>query len=402
MKALKHLNKYLFKYKYRLLLGIIFIIISNVFGLYPAQIIREAFDTADAELSGKPLEETSFLTSYFVGLSFTKIILLFGVVVLGLALMKGLFTFFTRQTIIIMSRLIEFDLKNEIYNHYQQLDATFYKENNTGDIMNRISDDVSKVRMYLGPGIMYTINLVVLFILVVPVMFSINVKLTIYSLVPLPLLSIIIYMVSDLINKQSEKVQAKLSDITTISQETYSGIRILKSYVKENYFTEKLNTENEAYRNHSMNLVKTNSFFFPVMMLLIGLSTIFTIYIGGVEYVAGNITKGNILEFVIYINMLTWPVTAIGWVTSIVQRAAASQTRINEFLSTQPKIVNPTNETLQIDGNIGFENVSFTYPESGINALKYISFDIKQGETLAIVGRTGSGKSSIVNLLLRN
>jgi len=402
MKALKHLNKYLFKYKYRLLLGGIFIVISNIFGLYPAQIIREAFDVADVQLSGETIANPSFLATYFQGLSFTNVILLFSAIVIGLALMKGLFTFLMRQTIIIMSRLIEFELKNEIYNHYQQLDATFYKENNTGDVMNRISEDVSKVRMYIGPGIMYTINLVTLFALIIPVMFSINVKLTIYSLTPLPILSIIIYLVSSRINKQSERVQAKLSDITTISQETYSGIRILKSYAKENYFIFKLNKENEAYRNHSMNLVKTNAFFFPVMMLLIGLSTIFTIYIGGNEYIAGNITKGNILEFVIYINMLTWPVTAIGWVTSIVQRAAASQTRINEFLSVKPKIVNPTNDSLNIEGAISFKDVSFTYPESGITALKNISFEIKKGETLAIVGRTGSGKSSIVNLLLRN
>jgi len=401
MKALKHLNKYLFKYKYRLLLGILFITISNIFALYPAQIIKEAFDIADAQLNGTTLKTPSFLSSYFEGLSFSQIMLLFAAVVLGLALMRGVFTFFNRQTIIIMSRLVEFDLKNEIYNHYQQLDATFYKENSTGDIMNRISEDVSKVRMYIGPGIMYSVNLIVLFALVVPVMLSINVKLTIYSLTPLPLLSVIIYIVSNLINKQSEKVQAKLSDITTISQETYSGIRILKSFVKEDYFTKKIKAENEAYLNHSMNLVKTNAFFFPIMMLLIGLSTIFTIYIGGNEYIAGNITKGNILQFIIYINMLTWPVTAIGWVTSIIQRAAASQTRINEFLATQPQIVNPNNKDITINGNISFKNVSFTYPESGIKALKNISFEIEQGKTFAIVGRTGSGKSSILNLLLR-
>lgn len=402
MNSLKHLNKYLFKYKFRLILGFIFVAISNVFGLYPAQIIREAFDLVDTQLSGKPITTDTYLTHLFEGLSFAKVILLFGLVVLILAILKGLFTFFMRQTIIIMSRLIEFDLKNEIFNHYQKLDVTFYKQNNTGDIMNRISEDVSKVRMYLGPGIMYTMNLIILFALVVPVMFSINVKLTIYSLIPLPILSIVIYMVSNLINKQSEKVQAKLSDITTLSQETYSGIRILKSYVKEKFFYSKMAKENEDYRVRSMNLVKTNAFFFPVMMLLIGLSTIFTIYIGGNEYIAGNITKGNILEFVIYINMLTWPVTAIGWVTSIIQRAAASQTRINEFLSTKPVISNPTDDNLEIEGNIVFKNVSFTYPESGIEALKNISFEIKKGETLAIIGRTGSGKSSTINLLLRN
>ncbi|MGE0562621.1 MAG: ABC transporter ATP-binding protein [Flavobacteriales bacterium] len=401
MKSLKHLNKYLFQYKYRLLLGTVFIVLSNIFALYPAQIIRETFNLVEAKLSGKAIASTSFIGDYFHTLTFGKAILAFGIVVFALAIIKGVFMFFTRQTIIIMSRLIEFDLKNEIFNHFQLLDTSFYKENNTGDIMNRISEDVSKVRMYLGPGIMYTINLVTLFALVIPVMFSINVKLTLYSLTPLPILSFIIYYVSSRINKQSEKVQAKLSDITTLSQETYSGIRIIKSFVKEKLFINKLYNDNEDYLNHSMNLVKTNAVFFPVMMLLIGLSTIFTVFIGGIEYINGNVTLGNILEFVFYINMLTWPVTAIGWVTSIVQRAAASQTRINEFLDTKPKIKNPTNKHFDYSGNIVFKNVSFTYPESGINALKDISFEVKQGETLAIVGRTGSGKSSIINLILR-
>tara|TARA_B100000809_G_scaffold9521_1_gene9031 strand:+ start:20875 stop:22680 length:1806 start_codon:yes stop_codon:yes gene_type:complete len=402
MRSLKHLNKYLLKYKFRLLLGFVFILISNVFGVFPPHIIKEAFNLADSQLTGSIYVTESYLSSIFEGLSFTKIILLFGVIVLILALIKGIFVFFMRQTIIIMSRLIEYDLKNEIYEHYQKLDATFYKENNTGDIMNRISDDVSKVRMYLGPSIMYTINLIILFALVVPIMFSINVRLSLYSLIPLPILSIIIYLVSNRINKQSEKVQSKLSDITTLSQETYSGIRIIKTYVKEKFFSSKLNAENEAYKAYSMNLVKTNAFFFPIMMLLIGLSTILTIYIGGQEYIAGNLKeKGTILQFVIYVNMLTWPVTAIGWVTSIVQRAAASQTRINEFLSTQPKVKNPTSDQLNLEGDIVFKNVSFTYPESGITALKNISFEINQGKTLAIIGKTGSGKSSIINLLLR-
>ncbi|TXB67021.1 ABC transporter ATP-binding protein [Vicingus serpentipes] len=402
MKALKHLNKYLFKYKFRLLLGVLFVIISNIFALYPAQIIRETFNLVESKLSGTKIDSTSYLGDLFQNLSFGKAVLAFGTIVFGLAIAKGIFTFFMRQTIIIMSRLIEFDLKNEIFNHFQHLDTSFYKENNTGDIMNRISDDVTKVRMYVGPGIMYTVNLVCLFAMVIPVMFSINVKLTLYSLTPLPILSIIIYYVSNRINKQSERVQSKLSDITTLSQETYSGIRMLKSYVKENYFISKLFKENEQYRSNSMNLVRTNAVFFPVMMLLIGLSTIFTIYVGGMEYIAGNITIGNILEFVFYINMLTWPVTAIGWVTSIVQRAAASQTRINEFLSTPTKIKNPTTETFDLKGNIKFKDVSFTYPESGITAIKNVSFEIKSGETFAIVGKTGSGKSSIINLILRN
>ncbi len=402
MKSLKHLNKYLLKYKFRLLLGFLFICISNIFGVFPPYIIKEAFNLADAQLNDSNYVTESFLSSLFEGLGFIEVILLFGVIVLLLAVVKGLFVFFMRQTIIIMSRLIEYDLKNEIYQHYQRLDTTFYKENNTGDIMNRISDDVSKVRMYLGPSIMYTINLVILFALVIPIMFSINVRLSLYSLIPLPILSIIIYKVSNRINKQSEKVQSKLSDITTLSQETYSGIRILKTYVKENFFSSKLNSENEAYRTRSMNLVKTNAFFYPIMMLLIGLSTILTIYIGGQEYIAGNLEeKGTILQFIIYVNMLTWPVTAIGWVTSLIQRAAASQTRINEFLSTEPKVKNTSNENLKLDGDITFKNVSFTYPESGITALKNISFEINHGKTLAIIGKTGSGKSSIINLLLR-
>ena len=403
MKSLKHLNKYLLKYKYRLFLGFLFIAISNVFGVFPPYIIKEAFNLADAQLNGTNYSTDSFLTSLFDGLDFIEVILLFGVIVFLLAITKGIFVFFMRQTIIIMSRLIEYDLKNEIYQHYQRLDSTFYKENYTGDIMNRISEDVSKVRMYLGPSIMYTINLVILFALVIPIMFSINVRLSLYSLIPLPILSIIIYKVSNRINKQSEKVQSKLSDITTLSQETYSGIRILKTYVKENFFTSKLNTENEAYRIRSMNLVKTNSFFYPMMMLLIGLSTILTIYIGGQEYIAGNLKeKGTILQFIIYVNMLTWPVTAIGWVTSLIQRAAASQTRINEFLSTDPKVKNNSNETLNLNGDIQFNDVSFTYPESGITALENLSFEITHGKTLAIIGKTGSGKSSIINLLLRN
>lgn len=402
MKSLKYLNKYLYKYKFRLLFGFIFIILSNLFAVYPAQLIREALDLVEAKLNNTTIIDSSFLSEFIEGMSLTKIVLLYGAIVFLAAIIRGAFTFFMRQTIIIMSRLAEYDLKNEVYNHYQDLDTSFYKANNTGDIMNRISEDVTKVRMYLGPGIMYSLNLIVLFIIVVPIMFSINVKLTLYSLIPLPILSIIIYYVSNVINKQSTKVQAKLSDITTLTQETYSGIRIIKSFVKEDYFTKELNKQNDQYRDLSMDLVRTNAFFSPTMLLLIGLSTIFTIYIGGQEYIAGNITKGNILEFVIYINMLTWPVTAIGWVSSIIQRAAASQERINEFLNTTSKIKNPTQELSTVEGNITFHQVSFTYPESGIQALKNISFEVKQGETLAVVGRTGSGKSTIVNLLLRS
>lgn len=407
-----HLNKYLIKYKYRLLLGFLFIILANFFKIFPAQLIRESLNLIKNKLNGEEPITYSFLSNYIQDMSVGEMVLFYASIIFGIAIITGIFTFFQRQTIIIMSRLIEFDLKNEIFNQYQKLDSTFYKENNTGDIMNRISDDVLKTRMYLGPAIMYSFGLVSLFVMVVPVMFSINVKLSIYSLTPLPILSVVIYLVSSRINKQSEKVQSKLSDITTLSQESYSGIRILKTYVKETFFYSKLNSENEAYRGYSMDLVKTNSLFFPVMMLLIGLSTIFTIYIGGILLIedAANplipenekIKIGEILSFVIYINMLTWPVTAIGWVTSIIQRAAASQTRINAFLNTQPKVQNSTTKEFELEGNVHFKNVSFTYPESGITALKNISFEINKGKTLAIVGRTGSGKSSVINLLLRN
>lgn len=412
MKSLKHLNKYLVKYKYRLLLGFLFIILANFFKIFPAQLIRESLNLIKDKLSGNEIVTSSFIADYIQDMSISKVVLLYASIIFVIAIITGIFTFFQRQTIIIMSRLIEFDLKNEIFNHYQQLDSTFYKENNTGDIMNRISDDVLKARMYLGPAIMYSFGLLSLFVMVVPVMFSINTKLAIYSLTPLPILSVIIYLVSARINRQSEKVQSKLSDITTLSQETYSGIRILKTYVKERFFTSKLNLENESYREYSMDLVKTNSLFFPVMMLLIGLSTIFTIYIGGtllIEHAANplipeneKIKIGEILSFVIYINMLTWPVTAIGWVTSIIQRAAASQTRINTFLNTQPKVQNTSNKDVDLNKKIAFKNVSFTYPESGISALKNISFEIEKGKTLAIVGKTGAGKSSIINLLMRN
>lgn len=406
MNSLKHLNKYLWKYRSRLFLGIIFVAVSNVFGIFPAQIIREAFDEVAIHISGTEAvaaekSEIPFLDSLMSGLSLSEMLLFFAGLVLLMALLKGIFTFFTRQTIIVMSRLIEYDLKNEIYQHYQELNMSFYKSNNTGDIMNRISEDVSKVRMYLGPGIMYTINLLVLFILVISVMFSINVRLSLFSLAPLPLLSVLIYIVSNKINKKSERVQKQLSTLTTISQETFSGIRIIKSFVKEKYMDDVFIDESEKYKNINLNLVKLEAFFFPIMLLLIGLSTILTIYIGGLEVIKGNITTGNIAEFVIYVNMLTWPVTAVGWVTSIIQRAAASQKRINEFLHTLPEITNPTTERTTINGEIVFENVRFVYPDSGTEALNNINFKVKKGETLAIVGKTGSGKSTIADLICR-
>jgi len=413
MKSLKYLNKYLFKYKYRLILGVIFIIISNIFAIYPAQIIREAFDAiasseemqqfveAEEQLNSPTQRQTNLLTDFTKNMDLTEATVFFALLVLLMAFLKGLFTFFTRQTIIIMSRLVEYDLKNEIYKHYQALSMSFYKKNNTGDIMNRISEDVTKVRMYLGPGIMYTLNLVTLFLMVIPVMISIDAELTLYALAPLPVLSILIYFISTKINQKSEEVQAQLSGLSTFTQESFSGIRIIKSFVKEKFMHQSLEREADDYRDKNLNLVKLEAFFFPIMLMLIGLSTILTVYIGAVKTIAGEITLGNIAEFIIYVNMLTWPVTALGWVTSIIQRAAASQKRINEFLNTVPDITNSNEIPQQIKGKITFKSVSFVYPESGTLALDRVSFEIRPGETLAIIGQTGSGKSTIADLICR-
>ena len=413
--SLKYLNKYLYKYRVRLIAGILFVAISNIFAIFPAQLIREAFDvvaqsgelkelkgTRDSSPSEEELmHEEGFFGQWIEGMELGESLLFFAGLVLLMALLQGIFTFFTRQTVIIMSRLIEYDLKNEIYDHYQVLSMSFYKRNNTGDIMNRISEDVSRVRMYLGPGIMYTTNLVTRFVLVITVMLSIDVELTLYSLAPLPVLSILIYYVSNQINMKSERVQEQLSQLSTFSQESFSGIRIIKSFVKEKYMNDTLKKEAESYKDKNLILVKLEAFFFPIMMMLIGLSTILTIYIGGLKTINNEISAGNIAEFIIYVNLLTWPVTALGWVTSLVQRAAASQTRINEFLHTEPEIKSPTDEPTEIKGAIDFNGVSFTYPESGTVALKNINFQVKPGQTLAIVGRTGSGKSTIADLIGR-
>ena len=418
MKSLKYLNKYLWKYRNRLVLGIIFIAISNVFAIYPPQIVSEAFDAvANSEELQQVLKdekstetlntvEETFLTPYTESMSLKTTLLFFAGLVLLMALLKGVFTFFMRQTIIVMSRMIEYDLKNEIYEHYQALSMSFYKKNNTGDIMNRISEDVSRVRMYLGPGIMYTLNLILLFAMVIPVMLSKSVELTLYALTPLPVLSILIYIISSKINKKSEATQRQLSLLSTFSQESFSGIRIIKSFVKEKYMNKIMQKEAEEYKDRNLDLVKLEAFFFPVMMMLIGLSTILTVYIGGLKVIETRgtvdaISVGDIAAFIIYVNMLTWPVTALGWVTSIAQRAAASQTRINEFLETVPEIQNPSTDSVPINGEIEFKNVSFIYPESGTKAVQNVSFKISKGETLAIIGKTGSGKSTIADLVCR-
>lgn len=390
MGSLKHINKYFYKYRWRLGLGILFVSVSNIFGVYSVTYIGSAIDYIKRILS----EPGGFSDPYYE-------LALFGFKIIGLAILSGFFLFLTRQTIIVMSRLIEYDLKNEIYAHYQQLDTAFYKRNNTGDLMNRISEDVSRVRMYIGPAIMYIVNTLITFILTIFVMLHTDVRLTIYVLLPLPVLAISIYYVSDTINKKSTRVQEKLSAITTMTQEAFSGIRVLKAYGREKQSFEEFDKQSDEYKARTMGLVKTESLFQPFMILLVGLSTILTIYIGGLEKIEGRITFGSIAVFMVFVNRLTWPIASLGWVTSLIQRAAASQTRINEFLRTQPEIVNPQEFPSPINGKIEFRNVSFTYPDSGIRALQNVSFTVKPGESLAIIGKTGSGKSTIANLLCR-
>lgn len=398
MKALARLNPLLLKYWPRLFLGFIFIVLSNIYAVVPAQVIRKAFDFIG---NTQPVEITIFGFDLLAGLTVAPALLLFAGLIVGSALLKGLFMFVMRQTIIIVSRHIEFDQKNEIYEHYQKLPLGFFRSNSTGDLMARISEDVGRVRMYLGPAIMYSVNLIVLFVLVIWNMVRVSPMLSFYVLLPLPLLSLLIYWVSAKINERSEEVQRYLSRISTFVQEAFAGIRVVKAHAVENRWANNFAHEADGYRRVSLNLVRTNALFAPSMLMLIGLSTLLTVYVGGREAMAGRITTGNIAEFIIYINMLTWPVAALGWVTSIVQRAAASQQRINEFLDTVPSIQSTTNENLGLQGEISFNNVSLEYAESGTKALNNISFQVPKGGSLAIVGRTGSGKSTIAALMAR-
>ncbi len=399
MKSLKHLNRYFLKYKGRFLLGICFVTISNLFGIFPAQLTRYALDAVAGNIdSYRMFEGFAFQSSASTML--LNVSLMFGLLVITMALLKGVFMFLMRQTIIVMSRLIEYDMKNEIYRKYQQLDQAFYNRNNTGDLMNRISEDVGRVRMYVGPAVMYSINLVVLFILVISAMIHVNARLTFYVLLPLPVLTFVVYYVHDLINQKSERVQAQLSSLSTFVQEAFSGIRVIKSYSREKAYSKLYSDQSEEFKDVSMKLVQVNALFMPSMLLLVGLSTILTIYIGSLEVMHGRLTVGNIAEFVLYVNMLTWPVASLGWTVTLVQRAAASQERINEFLHTKPEVVSGT-EKVTLKGSIEFRNVSFQYHHTGTQALKNISFTIKPGESIAFTGRTGSGKSTLVNLLLR-
>ena len=389
MQHLKYLNKFLWNYRKTLLLGLCFIFITNIFAIYPAEFVRTALDSVLERLTDQENKDISLL------------LLKYGCLIVLFAILKGVFLYFTRQTIIVMSRKIEFDLKNEVFDQYQKLSIGFYKQNKTGDLMNRITEDISKVRMYLGPAIMYTINLSILFSLVIYKMCCVSITLSLYVLTPLPLLAISVYLVSNKINKKSEKVQAQLSTITAISQESFSGIRIIKSFTNEENSLNVFYESCKKYTQRQVELIKIEAMFIPLIITLIGISTVLIIYIGGLEVFKANITTGNIAEFIIYVNMLAWPVASVGWVTSLIQRAAASQERVNEFLKIKAEIQNISNSKEPINGDINFINVSLTYNDTKIKALNNIRFTINEGKQIGIFGKTGSGKTTIANLICR-
>ena len=402
MKELAVLNKYFYKYRFRLLLGFFFVSVSNYFQVLQPQMIREALDLVLENLGLYHQLDGLELQGKFFG-QLGGNLAFFGILVLILALLQGVFMYFMRQTIIVMSRLIEYDMRKEIFAQYERLDQAFYKRNKTGDMMARITEDVSKVRMYLGPALLYGINLVSLFVMVIYSMLKVSPTLTLYSLAPLPVLSISIYIVSEMINKKSEVIQKQLARLNSLAQEVYSGIRVVKSYVQEKPMVKHFAEESEVFKEKSMSLAKVDALFFPLMVLLIGASTVITVYIGGLQTVKGTITPGNIAEFVIYVNMLTWPVTAIGWIASIIQQASASQKRINEFLDTEPAVVNPVkgHQPAALKGHILFDNVTFTYPDTGITALRAVNLELLPGQKMAVIGRTGSGKTTLADLILR-
>lgn len=419
-------------------MGFLFIALGNIFNVYAPALVRDGIDHfSNAIQASASLKEGNSVVEIDNPASFvnvarwfraqyddtfelnaenfashlTHIGLLLALAYLIMYAIKGVFLFYQRQTIIVMSRYIEYDLKNEIYDHYQKLDTAFYKRNRTGDLMNRISEDVNRVRMYLGPAVMYTLNLIVLFVFCVWVMLDINVELTLYTLLPMPFMMVAIFYVSTIINRRTEKVQAQQSKMSTMVQETVSGIRVLKSFNRESYFVNEFDKESDDYKEKQLGLVKADALFMPVIGLLVGLSTALTIYIGAGKVITGEITPGVIVQFVFYVNLLTWPFASVGWVTSLVQKAEASQERINEFLRTEPEIANQKdaeneNELATNTGKtenplIKFDNVTFVYPDTGIKALTGLTFNIMKGERIAIIGRTGSGKSTVANLILR-
>lgn len=391
MKALKHLNKYLFKYRYQLLLGVVITIIGRIFSLVAPRLIGNSLTAVEQYLQNGKTNSADLQRELLINI----------LIIIGTALASGIFTFWMRQTIINVSRYIEFDLKNEIFWHYQQLSQKFFKVNRTGDLMSRISEDVSKARMYVGPALMYSINTIALFVIVISYMLSIAPSLTLYTILPLPILSVTIYKLSRVINIRSTAVQELLSKMSTVAQENFSGISVIKSYGLETYAQSQFSEQAEQSYEKNMALVKVQAWFFPLMILLIGISNLIVIFVGGMQYMNGTIAFGVLAEFIIYVNMLTWPVTVVGWVTSIVQQAEASQKRINAFLKETPEVNPGKLDTKILSGHLSFEGVSFQYPETSIKALDLISFEIKPGESLGILGKIGSGKSSLLELIPR-
>ncbi len=391
MKSLNYLNKFFFKYRLRILIGILITIIARFFALVAPNLIGESITIIDNYLSngGDP---TIIRQSLIKNISF----------IVGAAFLAGGFTFIMRQTLINVSRFIEFDLKNEIFQKYQDLDLSFYKKNRVGDLMNRISEDVSKVRMYVGPALMYSINTITLFIIIISYMLSIDIKLTLYTITPLPFLSIIIYKLSKKINIKSLRVQESLSKLTTVAQESFSGISIIKSYTIEDELNKHIDDISNETQTRHVDLAKFQAWFLPMMVLLIGLSNILVIYIGGNQFISGKIELGILAEFIIYVNMLTWPVATVGWVTSIVQQAEASQARINQFLKEKINVINKNSELKTIEGVLEFNNVNFTYDETNIKALSNISFRLQMGKSLGVIGPVGCGKSTLLELIVRN
>lgn len=400
MKELFALNPYIWKYRWHLLLGILFIIISNLFAVYPAQVVREALDLVTErlrEFQHNPGAEARAALRADLGLSLLK----FGGLVVLMALLRGIFLFFTRQTVIAMSRHIEYDLHRDLYDHFQSLSLSFYRRNRTGDLMARLTEDSNRVRDYLGPGIMYTINTISLAVIVLVTMVAVNPILTLYAILPLPLLSYLIYRVETAVLRRSDRVQQQLSLLSTFTQEIFSGIRVVKAYVKERETARRFAHESEDYRRKSVSLAQVDAVFFPSVIFLVGLSNILAIWVGGIKVVNGTLSLGNIAEFIIYIGLLTWPIIAIGWVTTLIQRAAASMARLNALFRERPEIRFPGQSPAPENASLVFDDVDFTYPETGIHALRGLSFSLKPGQKLGIVGPTGSGKSTLCAMIPR-
>ena len=400
MKALGRLNKYIWRYKGLLLFGIFCVLISNLFGIYPPQVVRSAIDLVGDLVKINTLHEGFEAKASVVSLISGSLII-FSILTISLALLRGVFLFMMRQTLIVMSRKVEFDLRNDMYAHYQELSLSFYRKNRTGDLMARITEDVGRVRMYLGPGIMYTINTLSLMVIVVITMITVNPQLTLFTILPLPLLSVLIYYVENKVLKRSDKIQEQMSRLTAFTQEIYSGIRVTKAYTREKDFGKKFAAESEEYKVRSMQLIRLNAYFFPAVLVLVGLSTALLVWVGAEKVIGGSLTVGNIAEFIIYVNMLTFPIISIGWVTSLTQRAAASQQRINEFLDEKSEIVFADTDHKISAARIEFDNVCLSYPSTGFEALHNVSFSLLPGQKLGILGPTGSGKSSLCNLIPR-